>query len=471
VSNVGPPSGRIEVSVTVDSPSFVVRPTTFFVSGGEQADVTVVFRPQAAGHQSGVVLVSSEERLPVLVHGFGGSAPGTGPTLAAETLFFRSATVVGNGVPLLGILPSGLRFQVDNRFRACLLPNDEIAGDLCAEDADCQGGRVCVTFSYCQGGERAGLSCVHHSDCPGSACPAETALDPTDMCTDGAGTLYLINEDSATDPDTLESLGTVARLQLDPDTGARVAASVLYRPRDGSTQIACDGLANGHVYVPEHHDIENPPPDCDRDEREALVSISKATGTAQVMPGFDDIGIVAGAGVCDAFEPVQDIHANRAGSALFVTLSPTGLSRIIPPPTLDIVVNAFDQFDVHPDGSLVLVIASNLGNSGLLDVFRVPAEEGPVSISSLTPCATFTVPNAGGRTFLSRFAVGRAAAGTNDGTILATFTTLFGAGTPPISTSLLPRGTVAIDAPGGTTGCSVRGLINLELLSSDLMTF
>lgn len=481
MSNVDPTAtNRVTVRLEVDSASFAVSPTQLDLGGGEQAGVTLVFRPQAAGHRTGVVtLVASAanaSQLRLLAHGFGGSAPGTGPTLAGEPLFYQSPVAVGGEFPLRGILPSGLRFGADNRLRSCVLPDDEIAGDVCTEDADCIGGRVCPTFSYCVEGERDSLVCTYHAECPGGFCPAENTFEPSDMCGDGTGALFLLNEDSATDPETQEPRGTVARLLFDPSTGIRLAADILYRTQSGTARIACDGRpagSGGRLYVPEHHDVPDPSPVCGRDEREALVFISKATGAVEVPPGFDDIAEAAGYPECEEFDPVEDIQVARDGSAVFVTLPLNGLSRILPPPPLAIVGDYFDRFEVHPDSSLVIVVPSDQGTTGLLDVYRVPSVESvPGGPAGLTPCATFEFPNAGGETVLGGFAVGRSQPGADDATLLATFATLFTPpALPPLSPALLPRGTVAIDAPAGTTSCSVLGLINLELLSRGTMTF
>lgn len=491
---------------------FTLTPGDLTLGPGEHGDVTVQFAPNATGHRGAVVPIvacADNQRICLrgarvgrfcsldqdcgaadaevtgacggfrvewlLAHGFGGNAPGRGPTLATEPLFYVAPEVINGEVPVTGILPSGLQFQVDNRLRAC-------AGlfglDICTKDSDCLGGGGCLTTGTCTRGERISQPCTYHADCPGGACSAQGTLDPTDMCADGTGTLYLINEDSATDPVTFDSRGTVARLQLDPETGARLAADVLYHPAMESIQIACDGLAagsRGRLYVPEYHEIDEPV-GCQRDEFEALASVSKATGGTMVPAGFRDINTAAGYPECEVFENVEDIHASRDGSAIFVSLPLTGLSRILPKPPLVMVPDFFGNFEVHPDGSVVFLETIDRGTTGLIRVFKVSvaqAQQGALKMSELTPCVTVEMPNGGGRTAVGELAVGRARTDSDDATIVVTFYTVFPTDSPPPVSNprALPRGTVAISSPEHTSSCSILGLLNLELLTRDQMTF
>jgi hypothetical protein len=493
--------------------AFSVTPTDVTLGPGEHTDVTVTYAPDLGGHQGAVLPVVScaaNERICIrgsltgrlctsdancgaseadtpgacggyrierlMAHGYGGTAPGRGPTLAAETLFYVSSEVVNGEVPVYGILPSGAQFKVDNRLRSC---GGQFPFDICMKDSDCLGGGGCQTSGTCTRGDNAGQPCTYNSECPGGTCSAQQTLDPTDMCSDGSGTLYLINEDSATDPDTFDSKGTVARIQMDPQTGERLAADVLYHPGEESTLLGCDGLAagaRGRLYVPEYHELEDEPPGCQRDEREALDSISKGTGAVSVPPGFGDIDGAAGYPECEVFENVEDIHASRDGGAVFVALPLTGITRILPKPALTMVPDYYGTFEVHPDGSIVFVIPEDQGTTGLLKVYKVSvgqAQQGALAVNELVPCVTVEVPNGGGRTALGELAVGRAQTGSDDATIVVTFTSVFPSDSqPPVSNpKAFPRGTIAIASPARSDTCSTLGLLNLERLTLDQMTF
>jgi hypothetical protein len=491
-----PPNGS-------DPGLFRVTPEDLRLGPGQQADVSVTFTPNATGHQAAVLPIVAcadnqrtclrgarlgqlctqdadcgaaageaagacggwrVERL--LAHGFGGTAPGTGPTLAAEPLFHLTFDVPPGTLPLRGILPSGLRFEADTRVRSC---GGQFTFDICLEDRDCLGGGGCPMSGVCTRGENAGQACTTSAQCSGAACTAQVSIDPSDMCGDGTGALYVLHEDSATDPATFDSRGTIGRFQFDLTTGQRTNADLVYHPAEESTQLACDGRSTGgRVYVPEYHELETPPTGCERDEREALASISKTTGGMVVPPGFGDIDRAAGYPTCEIFDEVQDIRVTRDGLAVFVGLPLTGLTRILPQPPVVVVPDYFDTFELHPDGSVVFVLPETRGTTGFLKVYKVSvaqAQQGALRVNELAPCVTVPVPNAGGRTGIGEFAVGRARADVNDATIVVSFYT------SPLSDRLLPRGTVAISSPAGSNTCSVAALLNLEVLSRDLMTF
>jgi hypothetical protein len=521
ISNIdATPSSQLHVRVgsTAWPPNgftsaFSVTPSEVTLGPGERSDVTVTFTPNATGHHGGVfplVACAANQRTCIrgarlgrlcgvdadcnasdadtpgacggyrverlMAHGFGGSAPGTGPTLAAETLFYVAPEVINGEVPVYGVLPNGTKFQVDNRLRAC---GGQFPFDICTRDGDCLGGGGCQTTGTCARGERVGQACTYNSECPGGTCSAQGTLDPTDICSNGSGALYLVNEDSATDPSTFDSKGTVARIEIDPTTGARTSAEVLYHPEMESTLIACDGLTagnRGRVYVPEYRELEDEPPGCGRDEFEALASISKATGAKSVPPGFGDLNEAAGYPECEIFENVEDIQASRDGGSVFVALPLTGITRVLPKPALPMVTDFFGTFEVHPDGSVVFVVSDNRGTTGLLKVYKVSvaqAQQGALGVNELAPCVTVEVPTAGGNTSVGELAVGRARADSDDATILVTYQAVFPSdNTPPISNvKALPRGTVAIASPARTDTCSVLGLLNVEQLTRDQMTF
>src|SRR5205823_10556654 len=75
--------------------------------------------------------LSLHDALPIwlLAHGFGGSAPGTGPTFASEPLFF--ADLAGSTQQ---ILPDGTRLPADNTLHSCQNADRTGSSDLCATD-------------------------------------------------------------------------------------------------------------------------------------------------------------------------------------------------------------------------------------------------------------------------------------------------------------------------------------------------
>src|SRR5262249_31535229 len=113
------PTSCLHTRLGTDGGRFSIAPDDFTLGPGEQKTVNVTFAPTATGHQSAflttVASASNRSSVRLLAHGFGGSAPGTGPTLAADPLFYLDA----QGNPT-GILPNGLSFFADNRLRTCV---------------------------------------------------------------------------------------------------------------------------------------------------------------------------------------------------------------------------------------------------------------------------------------------------------------------------------------------------------------
>jgi hypothetical protein len=118
-----------------------------------------------------------------------------------------------------------------------------------------------------------------------------------------------------------------------------------------------------------------------------------------------------------------------------------------------------------------VVTAEDQGPIGLLRVYKISPEQavhGAPHLADLTPCARIEVPNnrlgdnpSQRLTFLSSYAVGRAAAGSLDGLVLVSFFT------PPgvaLSPSLRIQGTVALESPAGQNTCTILGYVNLDAL-------
>jgi len=476
------PTSCLHTRLGTDEGHFTLAPDDFTLGPGEQKTVNVTFAPTATGHQSAflTVVASSSNRSSVrlLAHGFGGTAPGSGPTLAADPLFYLDA----QGNPA-GILPSGLSFSADNRLHTCVTSDGVATGDVCVSDSDCIGTETCPATSTCRGGDNAGQTCSFSTDCPRGFCPAQNIFTPDDMCGDGSGALYMIAEDTSTDRTTGDSVGTVVRLQFDPTTGARTDAAVLDNPQSSTILIACDRIplrSRGRVYIPEYHQTLNPVPPCARDEREALTSIAKANGNTSVL--LPDIDAQVGYTQCgDSFTMSDDLHVTSDGSGVFVALAgpsetgvPQGIYRLLPTPLL--VLNGVDDFfQVHPDGDVLYATATDNASTGLVQIYKVSPDQavhGAPRLADLTPCATFEVPNNGCRTAVM-LAAGHAQANSSDGVLVATvFPALCPADlNPVIPASLRPHGAIAFASPAGSSSCSVLGVLSAELTATDELTF
>src|SRR5262249_12521274 len=146
---------------------------------------------------------------------------------------------------IVGILPSGQRFAADNSASVCLQADGTGTGDLCYQNADCRA---------------AGETCV-------SSGSDGATFDPSGLCGDGLGNLYVVSEDTVTDPSDADEqvTGSLVRFHFD-GAGSRTDATVLRRLTENTTQVACDGIApdgGGLLFVPEYH-VVNAPDTCAR---------------------------------------------------------------------------------------------------------------------------------------------------------------------------------------------------------------
>lgn len=473
------PTSQLHVRVASDTAAFTVAPADVTLGPGASQPVTVTFAPTAAGHQSATIALtaaaSNRSSYHALAHGFGGSAPGTGPTLGTAPLFYADLTGA-----TAGILPDGTRFDADSFVHTCLGANDTGTFDLCTTDADCAtAGEHCATSSICTGGDRNNQVCAQPADCPNGFCRASASASAVDLCGDGTGSLYIMTDDTTfTDPNvnaTSELTGSIIRLQFDPHTGARTGASIVARVTDETQELACDRSAaesGGDLFVPEDFNVDVSASSCARDQREALTAFPKAGGRSQqILP---DVASVAGYATCDSFDPVSDIEVSRDGTSIFISILETGLWRIRPTP-LQLTPDVTDSFAVHPDGGIVYATVHDEGTAAVVRVYRIfpdQALHGAPHLADLTPCATWSVPS--NRTATSpatrlgdkSFAVDAASPGSSDGIVLVSFT---GTTLPGIPAALTLHGTLAIAAPAGSNACQVLGLVNLEFL--DLTSF
>jgi hypothetical protein len=435
-------TSQLKVQVFADDPAFTVAPATLDLGPDASAPLDVTFAPGAAGHADArvLVLVSATNRAAVtlLAHGFGGNAPGDGPTLLAVPVFG-----IGTGVTLLA--PDGSRTAVDETTGTCGPPAGAGSSDVCAIDGDC--------------------------DVSGETCSAATTpLDVSELCSDGQG-LFVLSEDSFTDqrldPDT-ELSGSVVRFDLGAG-GAVTGRRVLYRTTDDTTHVACDQVAadaGGLVYLAEFRNVEAGI-NCDRDERDALVTINKTTGNARsVMSRVDQ---AAGVGDCTFRDAVSQLRVAPDGIKKYAAFDTAGLWRITPTPVA-FTPDVHDTFQVAADGTVVFAIAHDRGAQATIDLYRMTeaqVEHGALPVSDLVPCASFAVPNDGtdaapARTVVISLVLGPSAAAASDAVALATFRSR---ADPPAFDVLPPfgdvRGTVAFSLASATTTCSAQGLVTL----------
>ena len=432
-------------AVVQDGAGFAVAPADVDLDPDGSATIDVTFAPAAVGHASAhVMLVTSASNragVTFLTHGYGGAAPGDGPTLVDAPVF----AALGSELDRIG--SDGARVALDATTATCAPPGATFGGDLCSVDGDCRNfGELCG----------------------GAAAP----IDVTDLCSDGSS-LYVLSEDSFTDPrddPETELSGSLVRFDLDA-AGNVTGRDVLYRTTDDTTIVACDGLAasaGGLAYLPEFHNVLDTDA-CPRDERDSLVAVNKSNGSARTVSGLARMDQLAQVADCDFRDAVNAFEISPDGIAKYAGFDTRGLWRLTPTPRW-ITPDVRDLFQVHPDGSVTFVVGTDRGSVGSIDLYRVTAdqvEHGALPLSALAPCATYTVPNnvagAPGRTLPTSITLGPASAPATGAAVLVTFVS--GPRTP--ATDVLPpfgdlRGTVAFSLPSGTTSCGVAGLVSLQ---------
>jgi PKD domain-containing protein/ASPM-SPD-2-Hydin domain-containing protein len=474
------PTSQVKLRLASANAVFAFSETNVSLDPGQSHDVTLTFAPVAADHQSarlGVVANdTNRQSASFLAHGFGGAAPDNGPTMCADPVFYTDIVPGLLGLSTYGFMPDGHRFLSDDGLHTCVVPgNGAGTGDFCVVDADCQSnGGTCATTSTCPSGANAGQSCTVPSDCPGSFCPSYTTFDPVEFCSDGQS-IYLLSDDGTyTDPnpnDATERSETIMRMDLAAD-GSVTNKQILYRPTTETGHIACDGFPasqGGQVYIPEYHEL----PDsltCFRSDLEELVHINKSNGAAAIVPGFGRIDAAEGLGPCDDLDTVDELVVTRDGSHTFATFDGGSTANSgglwqIRPTSLWFSPDIVDTFQAHPDNSVMWAAATDSGSTGLVNLYRITPDQvvhGPLPFASLQPCASFPVPNNGGRTFVISFAADRDAIGSQSATGLVSFVASAQGLSSTVSQTLLTRGTVAFTAPPNSTDCSVLGLVNLE---------
>jgi len=460
------PRSQLKVRLGVDTAAFSVEPTDLTLGPSEAAPVTITFAPSVTQHESAIVTVvactKGQPGVALVAHGYGGNAPGTGPTLAGDTAFYQGFLTAASISSIVGILPSGQRFAADNSANLCLQADGTGTGDLCYQNSDCQA---------------AGETCV-------SAGSNGATFDPSGLCGDGLGNLYVVSEETVTDPSDADEqvTGSLVRFHFD-GAGNRTDATVLRRLTENTTQVACDGIApdaGGLLFVPEYH-VVNAPDNCARSAREALEGVHKSDGSLVTFPGFDRIDAYESPPLdpCnDDYDPVADLEATRDGSTVSFLPENGGIYQLRPkslPVVQSTPLFSTSRFQIHPDGSVLYALATDVGSSGVISLYRVfpeQVQQGAVRLEDLVPCASFDVPNnrtpeaTGNSTSISSFASDRTAQSGSDATVLVSFRTDNSA---VASATLRIQGTLAFSAPAGSNTCTPLGLINLEPL--DMLSF
>jgi hypothetical protein len=446
------PASRLGACVGWDGNGFSVSPQQVELGPGESASFTVTFAPPAAGHASAsIALVSGDTTrplVPLLAHGYGGNAPGSGPTLASVPLFYDIGAIPGDMVK--GFLPSGAPIAPDLGVHSCGTDPNFSFGDACVDDADCA-----VNGGTCQPSAGSGLG-----------------ID--ELCGDGAGGLFVLSEDGFTDNTDADPAlaGTLVGVTLDAN-GNTTGSTILSRLTEDTTHLACDTFAasdGGRVYVAETEGVPSVDT-CFRDTKESLIGFRKNNGSPLTV--MDRIDAAEGLSDCDDVDQTTHIEVSGDGSQAFASFDSGGLWRIHPSPLEFLETSYFeDFFRLAPDGSIVFATVKSAPTTATVNLYRVTPSQVATSPlpgpgAGLTPCASFQLPNRKDAPigFIVGIAVAPPTRGLRDGTVLVN---VAGSGSKsgPISDFLTPRATVAFSAPADSTTCAPIEVINLERMDA-----
>src|SRR5262249_49423318 len=139
------------VCLAVDDAGFTVTPTRLDLRAQERGTFTVTFAPTAAGHAAATIVLAASANnrsfLSLLAHGYGGNAPGPGPTEASTPVFYVPTFAATSIVR--GFLLDGTPIAPDTSVHACAVPGGGPGtGDTCMVDADCApNGGICPQSS------------------------------------------------------------------------------------------------------------------------------------------------------------------------------------------------------------------------------------------------------------------------------------------------------------------------------------
>jgi hypothetical protein len=264
-------------------------------------------------------------------------------------------------------------------------------------------------------------------------------------------------------------------VSLDGSGGASGKA-LIARVTGDTTQLACDDVApaqKGRVYVSQYFDVDSN--NCDRTEREALVAIRKDGGGTNVLKArldsiqrIDDChdledatAALATEGAADPFFVAFDLGGiwrfdERAGHRAFVS------------GTAD-----FAALGAHPDGAVLFATATEVGTRTIVNLYKVSPNRvasGPLAFGGLTPCASHTMPNNGGRLLVGSLAIDPGADDPATAIALVSLRASTDALAGVLAPALAPQGTVAFTVPAGSADtCAAVGPITLDPL--DLVSF
>ena len=449
------PGTQVKVVASSDTVAFALSPTVVALGAGESLPVSITFSPVTAGHQTArfqlAACAANDAQVTLFAHGYGGAAPGTGPTQATHPAYFQGLTATGVG--LIGVLPSGDRFAADLSALWCATPDGRGSHDVCFAAVDCAtSGEQCTVPSA------GGVS----------------QLSAVEFCSDADGNLFVLSDtgSSGTSPSG-DVAGVLARFSFD-QAGRRTDQALLRRVTDGTKHLACDARSqtSGAVYLAEWHALSAGDA-CFRDGSEALIGVSKADGS--VVPTGDIVQIdgseVPPLDACqDDLDPVQQLGVTPDGTAVYFEPENRGLYRLRPNPVA-ILADAHDPFQVQPDGSVLYAAVGDSGTTSTVRLYSVlpeQAQHGALAIDQLTPCATYALPNnrpAGDALpALSVVALAADHGSSGDVTVLVNV----GARTTgaTLAIPLRVQGTVAFTVSANAGTCAVLGVVNLERTES-----
>jgi PKD domain/Abnormal spindle-like microcephaly-assoc'd, ASPM-SPD-2-Hydin len=444
------PTSRLAACVGFDGVGFSVSPEQVELGPGESATVTVTFAPEAAGHASAsIALASGDTTRPLvslLAHGYGGNAPGPGPTLASVPLFYVIGDIAGDMVK--GFLPSGAPIAPDLGVHSCGTDPNFSFGDACVDNADCA-----TNGGTCQPSTGSGLG-----------------ID--ELCGDGVGGLFMLSEDGFTDNTDADPAltGTLVGVTLDAN-GNTTGSTILSRLTEDTTHLACDTFAagdDGRVYVAETEGV--PAVDtCLRDTKESLIGFRKNNGSPLTV--MDRIDSAEGLSDCDDVDQTTHIEVSGDGSQAFASFDSGGLWRIRPSPLEFLDTSYFeDYFRLAPDGSIVFATVKSAPTTATVNLYRVTPSQVtssplPGPGAGLTPCASFQLPNRKDAPIglIVGIAVAPPTPGSRDGTVLVN---VAGSRSIAVSDTLTLRATVAFSAPADSTACAPIEVINLERMDA-----
>src|SRR4029077_6444314 len=126
-------------------------------------------------------------------------------------------------------------------------------------------------------------------------------------------------------------------------------------------------------YIAEDH-AYSAGPNCFRDTREALIAKRKSNGSEAVL--LFRIDAAEGLDACnDDFDPVDDLEVSRDGSSGAFVAFPAGVFRVRPGNPLLMTPDVDDVFQVHPDGSVLVVSSADRGPTGLLRLYKISIDQ------------------------------------------------------------------------------------------------